>query len=121
MRHNTLSTSEDGANKGALRLGTTTGGKTIQLKINPKGRLYIIEYREGGEVPDGLKGLFTSPEKAKTQCRTVLGERFIEDVMTTELNDGKEEKATKTVETKKVQGGAIKVENSKSEQKIKKV
>lgn len=42
----------------------TKGGKTIEVYHQPMGTLWAIKFREGGQLPQGLKGQYTSEAEA---------------------------------------------------------
>lgn len=57
----------------ATVIGQTPGNtKNVQVKKDLDGSMYTISFREGGELPQELRGKFTSYDVAEKQARTYL-------------------------------------------------
>jgi len=58
IQHNAL------VSGGALEIGETPNGKKIAIFNAPNTSMYAIKFIPGGELPQELEGLFTSPTEA---------------------------------------------------------
>lgn len=56
-------------------VAVTENGKEIQLKKHPKFAGFLIQFKDGGQLPPELGGTWTSYEQAMGAIRTYIGKR----------------------------------------------
>lgn len=54
----------------------TPKGKEIQIVVVPKTSHLKIQFASGGELPEELTGLFTSPKQAEKVINTYLAKQI---------------------------------------------
>lgn len=52
--------------------GMTPRGKNIEIVADTRLGLYTVQFMEGGELPDMLKGMFTTVREAKSAINRYL-------------------------------------------------
>jgi hypothetical protein len=63
----------------ATVIGQTPGNtKNVQVKKDLNGSMYTVSFREGGELPQELRGKFTSYDVAEKTARTYLNRQWDE-------------------------------------------
>lgn len=60
----------------ATLIGTTPGGKKLQVMKDPESSFYLIAFNPGGELPADLQGRFTSYDRAELHARIWLNEQY---------------------------------------------
>lgn len=60
----------------ATIIGTTPGGKKVQVMKEGIGSFYRIAFSSGGELPKELQGSFTSYDRAEKHARIWLSDQY---------------------------------------------
>lgn len=60
----------------ATIIGTTPGGKKLQVMKNEMGSFYRIAFSPGGQMPSELEGNFTSYDRAEKVARVWLSDQY---------------------------------------------
>lgn len=56
----------------------TKNGKTIKVYRVANSGLFCINFPEGGELPEDLKGMFTNPSKAKAKIERYIANQKVD-------------------------------------------
>lgn len=58
--------------EGKWEVGKTNTGKTLQIVRNPQGNMYVLQFNQGGEIPEKLRGDWNKLDSLMTLAKIYL-------------------------------------------------